>query len=178
MQSRQWTGINRSLGVGGLISRFTDVSFHAFRFVGGICNRGGGQLVRIQTLWLAIIVVLLYSYSGAASAETPQAAAFASDVSLANVAKIKAGHTTREQITELLGPPYRMTNYGDCSPIDYQEFWEYVGHDTSGIFKIHIEFDDAGIARIIAKDSKKGPIIVLDAAPKPEKQHQHSSSGS
>jgi hypothetical protein len=50
-------------------------------------------------------------------------------------------------------------------------------HDAAGIFKIHIEFDDAGVARIIAKDTKKGPIVVLDAAPRPEKQHQHSGTG-
>jgi hypothetical protein len=48
---------------------------------------------------------------------------------------------------------------------------------AAGIFKIHIEFDDAGVARIIAKDTKKGPIMVLDAAPRPEKQHQHSGTG-
>lgn len=70
-----------------------------------------------------------------------------------------------------------MTNYGDCSPVDYQEFWEYLGHDENGIFKIHIEFDDDGIARIVGKDTKRGPIIVLDAAPKPEKQHHHASVG-
>jgi hypothetical protein len=60
--------------------------------------------------------------------------------------------------------------------MDYQEFWEYLGHDENGVFKIHIEFDDSGIARILAKDTKKGPIILLDAAPKPEK-HQHSTTG-
>jgi outer membrane protein assembly factor BamE (lipoprotein component of BamABCDE complex) len=131
--------------------------------------------MRIRARWLAIISALLCSFT--AAAETPQASAATGDVNLTNVAKIKAGHSTREQIKELLGPPYRMTNYGDCSPMDYQEFWEYVGHDAAGIFKIHIEFDDAGVARIIAKDTKKGPIVVLDAAPRPEKQHQHSGTG-
>ena len=132
--------------------------------------------MKIRAMWLLVIPALLCTFTVAA--EPPRAGeAAASDVVLANVAKIEVGISTREQIKELLGTPYRMTNYGDCSPVDYQEFWEYVGHDANGIFKIHIEFDDAGIARIVAKDTKKGPIIVLYAAPKPEKQHQHSSAG-
>jgi outer membrane protein assembly factor BamE (lipoprotein component of BamABCDE complex) len=131
--------------------------------------------MKIPLMWLATISALLCSF--AAPAQNPQAGTATSDVNLSEVAKIKVGSTTREQIKELLGPPYRMTNYGDCNPIDYQEFWEYLGHDENGVFKIHIEFDDAGIARIIAKDTKRGPIIVLDAAPKPEKQHHHASAG-
>lgn len=132
--------------------------------------------MKMRATWLAIIPALLCLFAGAA--EPPQAGdATTSDVTLANVAKIKVGDSTREQIKQLLGTPYRMTNYGDCNPIDYQEFWEYLGHDGNGIFKIHIEFDEAGIARIVAKDTKKGPIVVLQAAPKPEIKHQHSSTG-
>ena len=134
-------------------------------------------MMKIRARWLVMIMISALLFSFAAVAETPQAIIASGDVNVANIAKIKVGNTTREQIRELLGPPYRMTNYGDCSPIDYQEFWEYVGHDAAGIFKIHIEFDDAGVARIVAKDTKKGPIIVLDAAPRPEKQHQHSGTG-
>ncbi len=131
--------------------------------------------MKIRATWLLTISALLCSFT--AAAEPPQTSTADSDVNLANVAKIKVGNSTRAQVKELLGTPYRMTNYGDCSPVDYQEFWEYVGHDGTGIFKIHIEFDDDGIARIVAKDSKKGPIIVLDAAPKPDKSHHHSSTG-
>ena len=36
-----------------------------------------------------------------------------------------------------------MANYGDCNPIDYQEIWEYLGHNADGAFKIDIEFDEA-----------------------------------
>jgi outer membrane protein assembly factor BamE (lipoprotein component of BamABCDE complex) len=131
--------------------------------------------MKIRATWLVILSGLLSTFP--AAAETPQAGSpTTGDVNLANVAKIKVGNTTREQIGELLGTPYRMTNYGDCSPMDYQEFWEYLGHDENGVFKIHIEFDDSGVARILAKDTKKGPIILLDAAPKPEK-HQHATTG-
>lgn len=99
----------------------------------------------------------------------------AKDVSMADVAKIQVGLTTAEGVQALLGTPYSKTNYGDCNAVDYQEFWEYVGHDENGIFKIHIEFDDAHIARIVAKDPKKGPIVVLAAAPKPEHKHPQGS---
>lgn len=95
------------------------------------------------------------------------------EVILANVAKIRVGFSNREQIKELLGSPFRATNDGDCNPVDYQEKWEYLGHDANGMFKIDIEFDEAGIARIVAKDTKKGPIVVLAAAPKPESHHEH-----
>jgi hypothetical protein len=61
----------------------------------------------------------------------------------------------------------------DCNPVDYQEIWEYLGQDEDGVFKIHIEFDEAHIARIVAKDTKKGPIVVLAAASKAKGQHQH-----
>jgi outer membrane protein assembly factor BamE (lipoprotein component of BamABCDE complex) len=134
------------------------------------------RIMKIRATWLAIIPALLCSFS--AWAEPPQASKpTASEVILENVAKIKVGSSTREQIKELLGTPVRMTNYGDCNPVDYQEIWEYLGHDANGIFKIHIEFDESGIARIVAKDAKKGPIVVLAAAPKPELQHQHANPG-
>jgi outer membrane protein assembly factor BamE (lipoprotein component of BamABCDE complex) len=95
------------------------------------------------------------------------------DVNLSNVAKIQVGVTAADHVKELLGSPYSKTNYGDSHPVAYQEFWEYVGQDANGIFKIHIEFDEAHIARLIAKDPKKGPIVVLAATPEPQSQHRH-----
>ena len=41
------------------------------------------------------------------------------------------------------------------------------------MFRISIEFDDAGIARIIAKTSAKGRVVVLAAAPAPKRPHEH-----
>lgn len=128
--------------------------------------------MKTRVAWMAFIPALLCAFSAAAA--PPQAGTpAAGDVLLANVAKIKVGEMSGAQIKDLLGAPFRTTNDGDCNPVDYQEKWEYLGRDANGLFKIHIEFDDAGIARIIALDSKKGPIVVLAAAPKPEKQHQH-----
>jgi hypothetical protein len=41
------------------------------------------------------------------------------------------------------------------NPVDYQEIWEYLGQEEDGVFKVHIEFDEAHIARIVAKDTKR-----------------------
>jgi len=95
------------------------------------------------------------------------------DITLGMVSKIKVGSSNRAQVTELLGVPWRTVNYGDCNPIDYQEIWEYLGHEAGGVFRISIEYDEAGIARMIAKTPAKGAIIVLAAAPPPKATHEH-----
>jgi len=124
--------------------------------------------------WAVILLCLALSYSFAVASEAPKAAASTtSDLSMDLVAKIKVGSSTGAQVKELLGTPWRTNNYGDCNPVDYQETWEYLGHDADGRFKISIEFDEAGIARIVAKTPAKGPVVVLAAAPKPSTQHQH-----
>jgi outer membrane protein assembly factor BamE (lipoprotein component of BamABCDE complex) len=114
-----------------------------------------------------LLVTLLYSFALGSDASA------AGDLNGEMIAKIKVGSTTRAQVKELLGAPSRMNNYGDCNPVDYQETWEYLGHDANGAFKISIEFDEAGIARIVAKTPAKGPVVVLAAAPRPNANHQH-----
>lgn len=89
------------------------------------------------------------------------------------VANIKVGSSTGVQLMELLGAPWRSTNYGDCHPVDYQEIWEYVGHDSAGLFRIHIELDENGVVQIVAKVPQQGLITVLAATPKPEIEHPH-----
>src|SRR5271169_5287080 len=125
--------------------------------------------------YACILIALCFApYSFAGAPDTPKSAAFtANGVTLEMIAKIKVGDTTGSQIKELLGTPWRTNNYGDCNVVDYQETWEYLGHDANGRFKISIEFDEAGIARIVAKTPAKGPVVVLAAAPKPSTQHQH-----
>lgn len=72
-----------------------------------------------------------------------------------NVAKIKVGSSTDADVKALLGAPWRTTNYGEshcgCYHHDMQEVWEYRGLDSSGRYTLHIEFDDQGLARIVAK---------------------------
>lgn len=48
-----------------------------------------------------------------------------------------------------------MTNYFDCNPVDCQENWEYLGQEADGVFETRIEFDEAHIARMVAKDTKE-----------------------
>jgi hypothetical protein len=93
------------------------------------------------------------------------------------VRKISVGSATRGGVVKLLGRPWRTVHYGDCNAVEYQELWEYWGHDVSGSFKITIEFDDAGIARVIARTVPTGAIVVLAAAPAPESSHQHKGKG-
>jgi len=121
-----------------------------------------------------LIALCLASCCFAATPDTPKAAALTTnEVTMEAVAKIKVGDTTGAQIRELLGTPWRTNNYGDCNVVDYQESWEYLGHDANGQFKINIEFDEAGVARIVAKIPPKGPIVVLAAAPPPQRAHKH-----
>ena len=124
--------------------------------------------------WAVLLLCLALSYSFAVGSEAPKtAASTTSDLSMDLVAKIKVGSSTGAQIKELLGTPWRTNNYGDCNVVDYQETWEYLGHDADGRFKISVEFDEAGIARIVAKTPAKGPVVVLAATPKSGTQHQH-----
>ena len=120
------------------------------------------------------ILLCFASCCFAATPDTPKAAGFATnEVTLETVAKIKVGDTTGAQVKELLGTPWRTNNYGDCNVVDNQETWEYLGHDANGQFKISIEFDEAGVARIVAKIPPRGPIVVLAAAPPPDRNHHH-----
>ena len=95
------------------------------------------------------------------------------NVTLDMVSKIKVGSSNRTQVMELLGTPWRTVDYGDCNPVDYQEVWEYLGQDAVGVFRVSIEFDEAGIARIITKTPPKGPVTVLAAASAPRTTHEH-----
>jgi outer membrane protein assembly factor BamE (lipoprotein component of BamABCDE complex) len=128
--------------------------------------------MRFRTTTSLLIVLLFISFAAASDAAKP--ANYASrDLNMETLAKINVGVSTAAQVEQLLGTPWRTTNYGDCNPVDYQEFWEYVGRDATGLFRIHIEFDEDHIARIVARIPKTGAIRVLAAAPKPEKQHHH-----
>ena len=120
-----------------------------------------------------LLAVLLLSAFAVASDTSGPAKYLSGHLDMETVAKIKAGSSTSAEVEQLLGTPWRTTNYGDCNPVDYQEFWEYVGKDSTGLFRLHIEFDEDHIVRIVARVPKNGPITVLAAAPKPEKQQHH-----
>ncbi len=66
--------------------------------------------------------------------------------------KIRVGSSTKAQVRELLGAPWRTTWLADDEDDeDKQEIWEYPGRDTTGTYKFHVEFDDKGITRLAAK---------------------------
>jgi outer membrane protein assembly factor BamE (lipoprotein component of BamABCDE complex) len=127
----------------------------------------------MKSKWTLIVLGAVLLSGLATGAATSKPATPAGNDLMDKAAKIKAGSSTGVQVSELLGAPWRSTNYGDCHPVDYQEIWEYVGHDSTGLFRIHIEFDDNGVAQIVAKVPQKGPITVLAATPKPGMQHRH-----
>jgi hypothetical protein len=97
--------------------------------------------------------------------------------------RIKAGSSTAVQVKTLLGNPWRTTNYGEtycgCPHGDFQEVWEYRGADSTGPYKLHIEFDERGIARILVKTSNvTGTARVLaSSTADPTPHHGHHTHG-
>jgi hypothetical protein len=124
---------------------------------------------------LLVHVALIASYCVfVAAADTPSPASPSThELTMGTIAKIQVGSTNHEQLKALWGTPLRTLNYGDCNPIDYQEVWEYLGRDANGIFRISVQFDDEGVARILTKTPAKGPAVLLAIAPKPASKHIH-----
>ncbi len=87
------------------------------------------------------------------------------EVTMDEVARIEVGNSTAEWVKQSLGVPLRMTNYGDCSIADYKDVWEYLGRDGGDAVRISIQFDEFGIARIVTKTPRNGPVVVLASAP-------------
>ena len=87
-----------------------------------------------------------------------------------------------------IGAPWRVTNYGEvycgCPHRDLQEAWEYRGTDSAGAYRLHVEFDDAGIARTVAKVQGPNNSVTILASSKPAEaddaehhaHHHHSES--
>jgi outer membrane protein assembly factor BamE (lipoprotein component of BamABCDE complex) len=76
-------------------------------------------------------------------------------------ARIKVGSSTKAQIRDLLGPPWRTVMFADDDDDeDNQEIWEYRGRDTMGTYKFHVEFDGKGITRLAVKipDGARGKV--------------------
>lgn len=81
----------------------------------------------------------------------------------AAISKVKAGSTTKAEVKRILGAPWRTTNYGEtycgCPYSNFQEVWEYRGVDSTGTYRLHIEFDGKGIARTVAKVAAPGGLV-------------------
>jgi hypothetical protein len=70
--------------------------------------------------------------------------------------KIIPGQSTKADIQAMLGAPWRVVQFNDCGmAMDDQadETWEYRGSDSSGGFRLHVEFGDDGVVHLVAKIS-------------------------
>jgi len=124
--------------------------------------------------WPKVFLMVAIAWPLVLASDAPGSAPAASrELRMDLVTKIVTGSATRAGVAKLLGRPWRTVHYGDCNAVEYQELWEYWGHGVTGSFKITIEFDDAGIARVIARTVPTGAIVVLAAAPAPQSSHQH-----
>jgi outer membrane protein assembly factor BamE (lipoprotein component of BamABCDE complex) len=107
------------------------------------------------------MVVVAICCSALVARASEEAAAAQPAISEETFSKIKVGTSTQDEVKDLLGTPWRITNYGEtycgCRHTEPQEVWDYRGADASGGYKFHLEFDDEGIVRIAAK--------IPDAAP-------------
>jgi hypothetical protein len=87
--------------------------------------------------------------------------------------KIRVGSATREDVTRLLGEPWRATNDADCEATQYGERWEYLAEDANGVFRIQVAFSKDGRASLVAKipPRGRGGAVVLALVPD-DPQHQ------
>jgi hypothetical protein len=75
-------------------------------------------------------------------------------ISAAKLAQVKPGVSTKTQIQSLLGAPWRILQFNDCGmsmPGQADESWDYRGRNAKGTYRVHIEFDDTNVARLVAK---------------------------
>jgi len=86
--------------------------------------------------------------------------------------KIQVGSSTREDVTRLLGRPWRTNNDADCDADQYGAVWEYLFKDANGTsFRVHVAFNKDGKVSLVAKIPQGGKSVVLAYAP--EEEHQH-----
>jgi outer membrane protein assembly factor BamE (lipoprotein component of BamABCDE complex) len=72
----------------------------------------------------------------------------------AKQSQVRPGHSTKAQVRSLLGAPWRVVQFNDCGmsmPGQADETWDYRGQDAAGAYRLHIEFDDRGVADLVAK---------------------------
>ena len=75
-------------------------------------------------------------------------------ISAAKLAQVKPGTSTKAEVQSLLGAPWRILQFNDCGmsmPGQADETWDYRGKNAKGTYRVHIEFDDSDVARLVAK---------------------------
>jgi outer membrane protein assembly factor BamE (lipoprotein component of BamABCDE complex) len=107
-----------------------------------------------QCPWVLLAIVAVFSSTTVAQ-NSEQGQAPKPAINDEAFSKIQVGSSSDAQVKDLLGTPWRITNYGEtycgCRHAEPQEVWEYRGADASGSYKFHLEFDDDGIVRVAAK---------------------------
>jgi hypothetical protein len=119
----------------------------------------------MTTKFLLVLGAVAACWATAAAAETRDR------ISPQALAEIIPGHSTKAELQALLGAPWRVVQFNDCGEaMDGQgdETWEYRGKGPSSSYRLHVEFDDRGIVRLIAeipdKSGENGAIAVVAPA--------------
>jgi hypothetical protein len=103
----------------------------------------------LATVAAAAVLALAAADRGATPAKAEDRAA----ASMRGTDKIIPGRSTKADVKTLLGEPWRVVQFNDCGmAMDDQadETWEYRGADPD-TYRLHIEFDDAGIVHLVAQ---------------------------
>ena len=114
--------------------------------------------MRIQTLVYCAGLALCLLGSTAARCEDGWAKVIpppsTDTISAAKLAKVQPGTSTKTEVQSLLGAPWRILQFNDCGmsmPGQADETWDYRGRNAKGTYRVHIEFDDGNVARLVAK---------------------------
>jgi hypothetical protein len=103
--------------------------------------------------------------TGVPARATAQAAE-ARDFNAATLAEVVPAHTTKAQVRSLLGEPWRDTPHGDDEhPVN--DVWDYLGRSAAGTYLVHIEFDQHGLVRLMAKIPEKSGVGAATVAKDP-----------
>jgi outer membrane protein assembly factor BamE (lipoprotein component of BamABCDE complex) len=114
--------------------------------------------MRIQMLGCCAGLALCFLGASAARSADGWATAIPSPstdtISAAKLAQVKPGTSTKAEVQSLLGAPWRILQFNDCGmsmPGQADETWDYRGRNARGTYRVHIEFDDSDVARLVAK---------------------------
>jgi outer membrane protein assembly factor BamE (lipoprotein component of BamABCDE complex) len=114
--------------------------------------------MRIQTL--VFCAGLSLSFLGASAARSDDGwakvipAPSTDTISAAKLAQVVPGTSTKNDVRALLGAPWRILQFNDCGmsmPGQADETWDYRGRNAKGTYRVHIEFNDSDVARLVAK---------------------------
>jgi outer membrane protein assembly factor BamE (lipoprotein component of BamABCDE complex) len=114
--------------------------------------------MRIQMLVFCAALSLSFLAASAARGEDGWAKVIpppsVDTISAAKLAQVRPGISTKTEVQSLLGAPWRILQFNDCGmsmPGQADETWDYRGRNAKGTYRVHIEFDDSNVARLVAK---------------------------